>query len=289
MTASAPSYTAVATSEASALVGVGASIMDSSIWVATITGLPAFLPARSTRRWIVGHLLGLHFDAEIAARDHDGVGAVHDLFEPVDGGRLFQLRHDRGFAAHQFAQFFHVLRTLDERQGHPIDAEFEREGQVAAVLFGQRRNRQDRADDADALAFGNASSGQDAGGGRLRFGLLDLQPDLAVVHQQMDAGRQGREDLGMRQRHPVTVAGRGVEVEADAGPFLDHERPFGHRAEPQLRPLEVGQDGDRAAGPGFDIAHDIEAFPVVLVAAVAEIETENVGARVEQGLDDLPA
>ena len=70
--------------------------------------------------------------------------------------------------------------------------------QVAAVLFGQRRNRQDRADDADALPFGNAPSCQDTGGGRLCFGLLDLQPDLAVVHQQMDAGRQGREDLGVR-------------------------------------------------------------------------------------------
>jgi hypothetical protein len=33
---------------------VGASIMDSSIWVATITGFPALRQARSTRRWIVG-------------------------------------------------------------------------------------------------------------------------------------------------------------------------------------------------------------------------------------------
>ena len=194
-----------------------------------------------------------------------------------------------GLAAHQLAQLFHVLRTLHERQGHPIDAEFEREGQVAAVLFGQRRNRQDRADDADALALGKRPPVRTRAVADLRFGLLDLQPDLAVVDQQMDAGRQGREDLGMRQRHPVAVAGRGVEVEADASPFRDHERPFGHRAEPQLRPLEVGQDGDRPAGPGLDIAHDIEAFPVLLVAAVAEIETENVGARVEQGLDDLPA
>ena len=40
ITASAPSKTAVATSEASARVGVGASIMLSIIWVATTTGLP---------------------------------------------------------------------------------------------------------------------------------------------------------------------------------------------------------------------------------------------------------
>ena len=123
----------------------------------------------------------------------------------------------------------------------------------------------------------------------MRFGLFDFQTDLAVIHQQMDPGREGREDLGMRQRHPILVAGRGVEVEADGAPLLHDERPFGHRAEPQLRSLEVGQHGDRAAASGFDIADDIQAFPMVVVAAVAEIETENIGARVEQGLNDLPA
>ena len=40
MTASAPSKIAVAMSEHSARVGAGLSIIDSSIWVATITGLP---------------------------------------------------------------------------------------------------------------------------------------------------------------------------------------------------------------------------------------------------------
>ena len=47
--ASAPSYTAVATSEASARVGAGLRIIDSSIWVATTTGLPARRAARMIR------------------------------------------------------------------------------------------------------------------------------------------------------------------------------------------------------------------------------------------------
>ncbi|MCY1234656.1 hypothetical protein D9M72_472440 [compost metagenome] len=46
MTASAPSKTAVATSETSARVGTGAEIIDSSICVATTTGLPARRHAR---------------------------------------------------------------------------------------------------------------------------------------------------------------------------------------------------------------------------------------------------
>ena len=39
ISASAPSSTALATSEASARVGLGEEIIDSSIWVATMTGL----------------------------------------------------------------------------------------------------------------------------------------------------------------------------------------------------------------------------------------------------------
>ena len=46
MIASAPSKIAVATSETSARVGTGLLIIDSSIWVATMTGLPARRQAR---------------------------------------------------------------------------------------------------------------------------------------------------------------------------------------------------------------------------------------------------
>ena len=43
MTISAPSRMAFATSEASALVHLGFLTIDSNIWVAQITGLPALL------------------------------------------------------------------------------------------------------------------------------------------------------------------------------------------------------------------------------------------------------
>ena len=54
MTASAPSNTAVATSETSARVGTGELIIDSSIWVATTTGLPARRAARVICFWMPG-------------------------------------------------------------------------------------------------------------------------------------------------------------------------------------------------------------------------------------------
>mmetsp|Transcript_71192 Transcript_71192/g.161121 ORF Transcript_71192/g.161121 Transcript_71192/m.161121 type:complete len:253 (-) Transcript_71192:567-1325(-) len=54
ITASAPSNTAVATSDTSARVGLGDSIMLSSIWVATMTGLPCARATSMISFWSMG-------------------------------------------------------------------------------------------------------------------------------------------------------------------------------------------------------------------------------------------
>src|SRR5918996_1531335 len=140
MRASAPSYTAVATSDASARVGAGLRIMDSSIWVATTTGLPARRADHPLLQ--AGHLLGRHLHPEIAARDHDAVGEIDDLVQVVERGRLLDFDHDRGPARDQTARLGHVLRPLHEAERNPVDAEVERKLQIVPVLVGQRRDRQ---------------------------------------------------------------------------------------------------------------------------------------------------
>ncbi len=54
ITASAPSSTALATSDASARVGRGAEIIDSSIWVATMTGLALRRAFSTMSFWTIG-------------------------------------------------------------------------------------------------------------------------------------------------------------------------------------------------------------------------------------------
>ena len=71
ITASAPSRTALATSEASARVGAGLLIIDSSIWVATITGLALRRAFSMTRFWRNGHVLERALHAEVAAGHHE--------------------------------------------------------------------------------------------------------------------------------------------------------------------------------------------------------------------------
>ncbi len=81
MTASAPSSTAFATSEVSARVGTGFSIIDSSICVATMTGFGH--AAAELHRALLHdrHRLERQLDAQVAAGDHDAVEGVDDLLE----------------------------------------------------------------------------------------------------------------------------------------------------------------------------------------------------------------
>ena len=71
ITASAPSSTALATSEASARVGRGLVIIDSSIWVATMTGLALRRAISMTRFCRNGTSSSGQLDAEVAAGDHE--------------------------------------------------------------------------------------------------------------------------------------------------------------------------------------------------------------------------
>ena len=83
MMASACSKTALATSVTSARVGMGDSIMLSSMCVATMTGLADAQADFDDAALDDGQFFVGNFDAQIAARDHDGVGFADDVFEIV--------------------------------------------------------------------------------------------------------------------------------------------------------------------------------------------------------------
>ena len=122
---------AVATSDASARVGTGEEIIDSSICVATMTGLPVTSAQPDDAPLDRRHLLRRHFDAKIAARDHDAVATRDDRVEALDRRRLLQLRQHCCTLADQGARFVDVLRPLHEGQRDPVGAEFETEARSA--------------------------------------------------------------------------------------------------------------------------------------------------------------
>ena len=152
ITASAPSKMAVATSETSARVGTGLAIIDSSIWVATITGLPARRQAR-----VISFCTPGTFSSGIStprspratisasARSRMSVETRNRL-------RLFDLGHHRRASARDLLGFGDVLRPLDEGQRHPVDAGIESRFEIGEILRRQRRHRDDGVGQADALA-----------------------------------------------------------------------------------------------------------------------------------------
>ena len=192
MTASAPSKTAMATSETSARVGTGAEIMLSSICVATTTGLPTRRAARVNLFLHAGHRLERHLHAEIAARHHDGVRQLHDLVDPLQRLRLLDLGHDAGAALDDLAGLGDVLGALDEGERHPVDVLRQHGVEVAPVLVGERARADQRVGQADALAVGELSALQRPRSRRGRRPTsTTLQADAAVVEQHGVAGLQG--------------------------------------------------------------------------------------------------
>ena len=67
--------------------------------------------------------------------------------------------------------------------------------------------------------------------------------------------------------------------------LVDHGRAVGEGAEPQLRPLQVDQNADRAIVFGFDRADRSDQLAHPLVIGVAHIDAKHVGAGLEQLAD----
>ena len=85
-----------------------------------------------------GHALGIHFHAEVAARDHDAVGDAQDGVQILDGFGFFELGDYRSVfsgAANQSLRQHDVLGMAHEADGDVVDILLERKGQVLRGLL----------------------------------------------------------------------------------------------------------------------------------------------------------
>lgn len=235
------------------------------------------------------HALRRHLYAEVAARHHDRVGALGDRLDGAHRAGLLDLGHEEGLVADQPTGLVDVLRALHEGQRHPVDPQFQAEGQVAAVLVGQRAELQHRFRHVDTLAIGQLATHRHAGLDGVAVAVDHFQADLAVVQQQAHARFQGMDDLRMRQVDPPLVAGGVAEVEGEGLPTLQLHGTGGEAADPQLRTLQVHEHADRVVQLRFHLAHPGEALRVIGVVAVAEVQAEQVGAGLHQGTDIVAA
>src|SRR4030095_9829767 len=115
----------------------------------------------------------------------------------------------------------------------------------------------------------------------VRRGRLDPELDHAVVHPDLVAGAQVSQVFGMRDRRPLggpfhrmrAQGERPAGLEVDAGATAGADRP-----EPDLRALQVLEDGDRSAPARLAVADATNDIRVLVVRAVGEIEARHVEA-----------
>ena len=275
----------MATSETSARVGIGLSIMLSSIWVATITGLAAARQSRPSRFWIGGTF----------CTGSSTPRSPRAIMMPSETARMAsKVRTAAGFSifdriaarpAHQAPRLLHVGGALHEAQRQPVDAELADELQIVPVLVRQRLERQQHVGDVDPLAVRDGAADHNLALREVGAALDHLEPDLAVVHQEGRAGLEHAQDLGMRQLHPPLVPRHVVEIHPERRAHGELGRPLGEDPDPELGALEIGEDRDGPPGVGLDLADDGVARGDLVVRAVGHVEPEDVGAGLEQGGD----
>ena len=91
----------------------------------------------------------------------------------------------------------------------------------------------------------------------------------------------------MRQINSGQVAWGWIAVQHEGVALAQVRAPVGKRAEPQLRPLEVDQDADRAAGLLFERADHRHPLAHRVMRGVTHVDAENVDAGGEQPGDGL--
>src|SRR5918995_561776 len=205
MIADVPSSTAFATSLASARVGSGWWIIDSSICVAVITGFPRSRPRRMIRFWSNGTVAG-----------------------PISTPRSPR--------ATISAQVADVGRGADERQRDEVDAEVQRELQVLGVLARQRRDRDRHAGQVHALVRRDRPADDDRA---VRLAALDVvheQAHMAVVDEHLVPGLEHFRDHG-RLDGEDAVAGHVAAGDRDLVAALEPDRLV-ELPDAELRPLE---------------------------------------------------
>ena len=190
---------AVATSETSARVGTGAVIMLSSIWVATITGLPAARQARVSRFWIGGtEVTGSSTPrSPRATMMPSEASRISAKASTAAGFSILERIAARPSASSRASKT--SVGPLHEGERQPVDAELAGELQVLAVLGRERGERQHHVGHVDALAVGDLAADHHLGHGVLGRALDHLQADLAVVDEEGGADLERREDLRVRQ------------------------------------------------------------------------------------------
>ena len=286
ITASVPSNTALATSDTSALVGVGAVIMLSSIWVAVITGTPADTHDRTMAFWrwgtsSIGQEIPRSPRATMTASARSRMaGNAADRRWRLDLGD-----EPRTSRSGRLPDPLQIAGRADERDRQIVDLRTFQSSRQLEIMIR-------RAGEADALIgqvdtrlpLGPAT-GDDLGVDPVAVHAGHGQHDGAVAEHDPIAVPDVLDQLRIFDRHPLTARGTATRHQPQRR-SLHEERPsVGERTGPDLGPGEIGEDRHRSTGGGGAGPDHLQTGEVFGQLAVAQVEAEHVDPRRQQSVD----
>ena len=100
-------------------------------------------------------------------------------------------------------------------------------------------------------------------------------------------GRDGFEDLRMREEHALGAAGRLVTIEDEFGAVVDEHAAAMELAEAKLGSLQIAQNANGMARAFGDGAYGLDVGLGHLVRGVAHIDAKDVDAGVDEFFNHL--
>ena len=258
--------------------------------MAVITGFEVLGGAADDELLNGGNLFRRNFYAQVAARHHDAVGDLENGVEMLDRLRLFQLGDDPGVeteGGHAVAHQAHVFGRAHKRDGDGVDAVLKRELQIPGVLLRQRGCAHQHAGKIDAFVLAQQAAIHDVAGHVFAVDLVHAQLDQSVGEQNARAllhvfgqSLEGGAHARCRARH---LAGRDDELMAG---LEQHRQMILEQPGANLGPLQVTQDAQRLVLFLAQLADLPDDGGFALVAAVGEIEADDVDAGADQLAND---
>src|SRR2546429_453376 len=276
ITASDPSKIALATSEASARVGRGFSVIDSSIWVAVITGRRSSLALEMIVFCTTGTRSGL-ISTPRSPRATITASAARRI------ASRFSMACGFSSGADQLLRQQHVLRPPHKTHRDVIRPVLERKPQIRAVFRRQRRNAELQPGKVDALMLAECAAVHNLADHLALAHLLDAQLDEAVRKEntvaRMNFPGQAREGCADARGIAENFGGS----DGEPLPGAQHHRPATRqRPGADFRSLKVGQNRNRLFVFAGGRANQREVLCVLYVCAVREIQPCHVHPRREQ-------
>ncbi len=232
------------------------------------------------------HVRRRRLHPQVAASHHDPVGRLDDRVQVLDRLHPLDLGDDhrrRPGVADLPTKRPDVRRMPHKGEPHHVHARLQAEPQVRNILPGEARRAERRVRQVDPFVLRELSADDHLADDLIALHAPHLELQAPVIEKDgVLAAHVRRQRLvrdGETLRRPLNLARR----EADAVARFEFNRLVAHQlADPHLRPLQVLENPHRPAGLLGEPADLPYRLAVPRLAAVREVQAEDVHARVNQ-------